>query len=720
MSGSGGDTGYDYQANATAYVAAHGLAGQPLPWFESRNDVPATWSSETGGPGDDIGIVTAEGLAIEVQAKHALTRGPGFVATFQRLTAGLRSSLELRCVLLVDRHASGVIRDELKNDIARLGQGRSDELNPETVELLKDLGESPESIRELFSRLRIIVVDLDEGSDGVSAVQALLSRVVGPEKAIVAYELLGKRYRRSIKGRGQDTVPSCARFLAATVGLSAIANSPAVVTTRFAQYLRKTTETFYSPALQVRFPIEGAWNQVAPLQPDTSTLQAQIERYQEWTRLTRSSLQDDAMSAELFAEANLHSVIVAGPGAGKTTLSEKMAHVLSENMLVARVRLPMVLGMVAGGTTFDAAFARAAVDNSSFSEREGHQILATAEMLIADGLDECDPDRATAAEAISRWATSHPNAHVCVLTRPVGHSPELLPGFMHAELTPLDTHGVRRLAEQMFSQKDSVADEKRLASTFLAAIERSDTVAGIAARNPLLLSFLVALYLDGQPIEGNRAELFSRMIEQIRTAPRRQVLQTAAVDYASMWTAAKTLAWSCLEKPDRPLTELYRIVGDGLGDGPSAVRAAESAIHEWIERGLLERLTAGSRDAVVFVHLAFAEYLAGRYLADLGAADFALAIANLRRKAKWREAILLSAGVGAVDQLVATLLDLDHPEHSESTEAMLAAAAIEEAAPAPVAPALVEQVVARLKQRLPSPIPLVAIDGALPYWPLLA
>lgn len=714
MSGSGADTGYDYQADATTYVAAHGLAGQPLPWFEDSHDVPARWLAETGDAGDDIRVITVENRPIEVQARHAATRGSDFDAAFLRLVAGLKKSPELRGVLLVDRHASGVIRRDLKHDIARLGQGRSDALKTATSELLDSLGEPLETIKDLFSRLRIIVVDLDEGSDGVSVAQTLLSRVVPPERAIVGYELLGKRYHCSIKRRGQDTVHSCARFLAGAIGLSATSDLPAIVTTRFTEYTRKTTETFYSPALQVRFPTAEAWDQVVSLQSNQSTLQAQIERYQEWTRLTRTYRGEGSITAEVFANTNRRSVIVAGPGAGKTTLTEKLAHALSETMLVVRVRLPMVMGLLAEGATFDAALMRAAIDNSGMGEREGHQILASAEMLIADGLDECDPARTTVAEGISRWAASHPDAGVCVLTRPVGHSPELLPGFIHAELTPLDTPGVRHMVNQMLSQKVSAQDQKRLASEFLGAIQQSDSVAGLAARNPLLLSFLVGLFLDQQPIEGNRADLFRRIIEQIRTVPsRRRLHSTAPVDYGSSWTAAETVGWSCLERPDRSITELYDIVGQKLGGGLSSFRTAETAIHEWIERGLLERLTAGSLDAVVFVHQAFAEYLAGRYLADLSEHDFTHAIHNLRRKAKWREPILLTAGVGAGDRIVATLLALDEPTNSDSTEALLAAAALNEAAPVQVAPELVEQVVARLKDRLPSPIPLVAIDAAV-------
>lgn len=42
MSGSGADTGYGYQANAIAYIAAHSLAEQGLGWFDDYADV-ACW-----------------------------------------------------------------------------------------------------------------------------------------------------------------------------------------------------------------------------------------------------------------------------------------------------------------------------------------------------------------------------------------------------------------------------------------------------------------------------------------------------------------------------------------------------------------------------------------------------------------------------------------------------------------------------------------------------
>ena len=154
MSGSGGDAGYDYQANAIAYIAAHALSGQRLGWFDGYADIVSSWSAETAGPGDDIAVTTLSGDTIEIQAKHGLTRGPEYLGTFRKLLAGLHADSQLRVVLLVDRHASEVIRSDLKVDIERLGQGRADDLKTITVDLLKELQEDPDP--SIFSRCRIV------------------------------------------------------------------------------------------------------------------------------------------------------------------------------------------------------------------------------------------------------------------------------------------------------------------------------------------------------------------------------------------------------------------------------------------------------------------------------------------------------------------------------------------------------------------------------------
>ena len=631
MSGSGGDAGYDYQADATAYVAAHGLAGQHLPWFEDSHDVPAEWSSETGGAGDDIRITTVRRQEIEIQAKHALARGEEFLNAFRRLVTGLKASESLRGVLLVDRLASAIIRDGLKHDIYRIGTGRTDALHAVTTELVTELGETLVTIVPVFKRLRIIVVDLDEGADGVSVGQTLLSRVVASGKAGVAFDLLGKRYHRSIKRRSGDSVYSCSRYLAMAVGLSSAADSPAVSTTEFSEFVKKRHESFYVPALEVRLPVGNAWNQVRSFSESDSQaetrvgnpLLAAIEKYHEWSRLS-SGTGGNTAAAEAFVQANLRTVILGGPGSGKTTLSRRLAHHFGEDHLVFWVRLPVLSALIARGRGFEDALINSAIDSSGLGEDEGRQILASAEILVADGLDECDPMRTVVAEGISAWSITHPKTRICVLTRPVGHSPELLPGFVHLELAHLDSGDIRKMARLLFATRLQEPDLTRGASEFMGAVQHKNTVASIAARNPLLLSFLVRLFLDGQSLEGNRAELFERIVEQIRkAAPSSRQIAAPVVEYATSWTAAQVAGWSSLKNPGQSVADLYELVSAKLGGGISELRNAENAITQWIEHGLLEWLKVGSFDGVVFVHPSLGEFLAARYLAHSGAAEFA-------------------------------------------------------------------------------------------------
>lgn len=373
VSGSGGDTGYDFQADAIAYVAAHALSGQPLSWFDDHKDIPSAWLAETGGPGDDTRIINTEGLTIELQAKHGLQKGEEYNVTFRKLINGLHSFPQLRAVLLVDHHASLIIRDDLKRDLVRLGQGRSDDIRPITRELLDDLQMQGLSGIAVFARFRIVVVDLDPGSDGAAAAQAMLTRVVAAKDSPTAYTLLGKRGHQMIKNRGRDDVYQCAKFLDTSVGLASVASSPAITMTRFAKWVLASYGTFYSPALQSNFPMHRAWSQVALMDSETEPeapprgldkLEAQIKRYQEWARLLHRRGNDSALAADTFAAAHRLSVIVGGPGSGKSTIGRRLAFQGAEDRLAVLVRLPTVGALLASGNTFEAALIAAGTDSS--------------------------------------------------------------------------------------------------------------------------------------------------------------------------------------------------------------------------------------------------------------------------------------------------------------------------------------------------------------------
>jgi len=161
------------------------------------------------------------------------------------------------------------------------------------------------------------------------------------------------------------------------------------------------------------------------------------------------------------------------------------------------------------------------------------------------------------------------------------------------------------------------------------------------------------------------------------------------------------------------LADICGLVAAGLDTASDAAQRAESAIHQWAEHGLLEVLTVGSRDAVVFVHLALGEFLAGRRMARLDATSLRAEVERCRRRVKWREPIAFAAGAGAADRIIPMLVSLDSPGDPESTEATLAAAALVECEIYSVAPEIVESVAEKLKTRLRSSVPLIAIEAGL-------
>lgn len=116
------------------------------------------------------------------------------------------------------------------------------------------------------------------------------------------------------------------------------------------------------------------------------------------------------------------------------------------------------------------------------------------------------------------------------------------------------------------------------------------------------------------------------------------------------------------------------------------------------------------RVRLTFVHPALGECAAGRYLANAAPDTLAAHVRRIRRRAQYREAILLAAGSGAAATIVDTLLNDDAPGDPASTEAVLAAALAEVEAES-YDSSLAERVASHLRDRLQSPILLVTIEA---------
>lgn len=494
---------------------------------------------------------------------------------------------------------------------------------------------------------------------------------------------------------------------------------------RYRQWVLESNETFFVPGLGVRLPVEEAWDELligVPIEPSSGgeSLARQISRYHEWERLAEDARRNsDVYDADAVLIGKERLVIIGGPGSGKSTLGRRLAvWATKKGALAIRVSLKRVGHLLREGTSFDAALLTVALDRSGIPEDVSKAALASPDYLIADGLDESDPNRAEVANYLASWASGHPNCHVCVMTRPVGHTAGLLPGFSHAELLPLNDTAIGDFAAKLIAVKvEDPARRSYFTSEFTRLVvdnKEEGRVASIAARNPLLLSFLLALSLDGKPLTNRRAKLFEQIIDLIRRSSTSDRTFSVDIDVAVAERVIEVAAWHLINSPDIDLRTLSAEVARDLEiqSGKPRLEAkslAEKGLTFWEERGLIERLTLGQTEACTFVHLSLQEYLAGLYISHMSYGVLRPWLLKVRRDVRWRQPILLASGAGAADRIVPLLLELDEPSDITSIEAMIAASCISEAGH--VDEKLAEQVTAKLRQRLTSNIPLVAIEA---------
>ncbi len=730
MSGSGGDGGYDYQADAGfAYVATHVLCGQPLSWFEDFDDTPLAVSSETGGPGDDLAIETQSGFSIEVQSKRGLERGKKFDDTVRRLIIGLVRNPDLRCVLLVNSTTSGTIREDFRNDVLRLGDGRTDELKEITKSVLSLFEPADNVSPAIFRRFRIV----EWQTEAASAVcMALLRQVVeNPAQTETAWDLLGKDGHRQMSRRGRRDAETLSRLLGTHLPLKRDASNLVVAAEAYRLWQVKAYGQFFVPGIGVALPIDQAWTVLRVLGDEPSkprlnnSISKMVQAYHEWERLADNPTNGDRREAEHLLAFDEHVVVLGGPGSGKSTLADRIVwRAASEGRRVIKVRLRIVAKGMRGGQGFDQALKADAADTSGLTPKLAEQLLTSPEVLIADGLDETDPSRADVARALVSWCAGHPNCRVCVLTRPVGHEPGLLPGFRHVELLPLERTAIRKHSLVLFRGRLSEDDAIQRWRDFLSLVEDSKgkhRAASLAARNPLLLGFLVRLVADGVAVGTNRAALYGQVVQLVRTSKVVDREVSPEVEEAVANRIVDVLGWLVTRQPDISRTEAVQEIGRDLVrqlvlPQLKAAQEAERVLRYWEDRRLIECLTAGHQEVLVFVHPSLGEFAAARYAATLTDTEIDTWIEEVRTAPRWRQVVLLAVGLGQASRIVRKLVSLDRQDDPNSTEVILAAAAQEEV---PMSdPSLALEVTNRLSARLTSPIPLIAIEAALAIRPL--
>lgn len=492
----------------------------------------------------------------------------------------------------------------------------------------------------------------------------------------------------------------------------------------YADWSRQMSSTFFVPGLNVTMPIEDAWVRLKVMKDDNlivgtkSSLDEQFQNYLEFGQRLRTGSSGSTVASDSVPLIHPHSVIVGGPGDGKSTMLRRFAWRLShEPAIVVRVRLPNVLRHMVAGRSFEEAVRLVGFDGSGIADAHATRLLNSADYLFCDGLDECGQQRSQVAEQIIRWSIAHSDCRICVATRPVGHEAALLPGFTHFAIQPPDDNQVHELSRKLF-EKACAGDSYLLKwADFLKSIDSKSEVPHVrklASRNPLLLGFLVCLSLDDVEIGKTRTELYARIFEIIakNTPNDREAIE---VNQRIASEVAHALAWKQMQTPFCSSDEALRSVSEHLRtrfglDILSADEAAKSGLQFWENQRLVETLSVGNDAKTFFIHLSLQEFAAARYARNLESSKFAEWIRHARRKAAWKQVVLLLSGIDDDARTTSALIDLDDPHDPVSREALLAAEAVLERDPPDLT--AVPRLLTSLATRFGSDIPLVSIEAA--------
>jgi hypothetical protein len=159
-----------------------------------------------------------------------------------------------------------------------------------------------------------------------------------------------------------------------------------------------------------------------------------------------------------------------------------------------------------------------------------------------------------------------------------------------------------------------------------------------------------------------RIQLYGQIVRQIRDREPRHVSLRPEPGPVVADCALEKIGW-LLQHGVVSGQEATQKLGEYLAaelDLPAVAAEvkAEEYLAFWEDRGILERLTAGTREALVFVHVQLGEYAAVRHASRLDREELVRWDREVRRDPHGREVVLLAAGVGILCGIAGALLGI--------------------------------------------------------------
>jgi predicted MPP superfamily phosphohydrolase len=268
-------------------------------------------------------------------------------------------------------------------------------------------------------------------------------------------------------------------------------------------------------------------------------------------------------------------------------------------------------------------------------------------LFLFDGLDEVPKSiRPDLVDMIASFQVTHGAHRYLITSRPHGVDDVALNRFGKylSDILPLDDDDVTNLVHKWFQV--ACPDTKTIARTTSAEMladlsARAHTE--VFTRNPLLLTAVCILYMDGNRIPEQRADLYDRIVTNLLYKRFRDPQNPDKVSMVEEYLMALAYKMHCAERKTFDAGEAESILPEVFTqDQTEENRQYKRGLRKLFAEiepgcGLLSRQSGGR---IEFFHLSFQEFMASRHIKYMSIDPLQYA-----RKGWWFEAIRLYAGL---------------------------------------------------------------------------
>ncbi|WP_320041449.1 NACHT domain-containing protein [uncultured Desulfobacter sp.] len=662
--------GINFQAAVSAIACVYMIRGIQASWLEKiADDVPVAIDAETGGAGDDIRLLVKSGKIVEAQVKKGLRSGSKLWDSLISMATAVKARKIDYGLLIVSPTSSNTITEQLANDIIRLGDGRSDNISKIGTQLVEKLTEKGLSVLDSCKCIRIKTINAITGNqaDILAAKSELKNLCSDQDQVVAAWNSLYKDSLYLIEHRGRRDVSSALSVLN-TDGVRLEKNNstaPMLLLKKLTNWTFITHSYFSIFGINKKLRVDEALIPLRAVVQDeiqikNESIAEALKKYQTWDSrsVDRNAV---VVDPETLARFVTRTILIGGPGMGKTTLLKKIARRYSEdNIPILNVRLISVASRIRAGNSFEEAVFDLGLDGSNLSPKAVKQAAFPNWLLLCDGLDECGKLQEDVAAGIARFSTGYPNCRVIVTTRPIGYDTAHFSDWRHYCLEPLESSSAPAYLMTLLSESvtEGITLQYNINKLCSAELKREET-SKVISRSPLLLGLAASIIVRGGHLSTTKERLFEQIFELIDEVPNSRIPEPPA-PAAFLKCFLNILGWQITAQPLSRIEDMLNRCAEEIAyeTGSRLLKAradSEAYLQYWIDVGMIERLGHGYEETLVFIHKSFGEFAAARHLKSMGVEKQQAAIASIVDSQDWSEVIRFAAILG-LSNIIADIL----------------------------------------------------------------